>query len=70
MKESSTKYKKLVYDGKYLFDKVTNVYHSATTHDEDQVPHLHVQDTDICINRCAEEYGNPCKNFCPADPIL
>ena len=55
------------FDGNYLFDKVTNVYHSATAHDEDQVPHLHVQDTDICINRCTEEFGNPCKYFCPAD---
>ena len=64
---TSNKYEKLNYDGKYLFDKVTNIYHSATAHDEDQVPHLHVQDTDICITKCVEEYGNPCKNFCPAD---
>ena len=63
----SNKYNNLHYDGKYLFDKVTNIYHSATAHDEDQVPHLHVQDTDICITKCVEEYGNPCKNFCPAD---
>jgi electron-transferring-flavoprotein dehydrogenase len=63
----SNKYNNLHYDGKYLFDKVTNIYHSATAHDEDQVPHLHIQDTDICITKCLEEYGNPCKNFCPAD---
>ena len=63
----SNKYEKLNYDGKYLFDKVTNIYHSATAHNEDQVPHLHIQDTDICISRCTEEYGNPCENFCPAD---
>ena len=62
-----TKYKELNYDGKYIFDKVTNIYHSATAHNEDQIPHLHVQDTDICITRCTEEYGNPCENFCPAD---
>jgi electron-transferring-flavoprotein dehydrogenase len=61
------KYEKINYDGKYIFDKVTNIYHSATAHDEDQVPHLHVQDTDICLTRCTEEYGNPCENFCPAD---
>ena len=64
---SNKKYEKLVFDGKYLFDKETNVYHSATSHDEDQVPHLHVNDTDICISKCTEEYGNPCTNFCPAD---
>ena len=62
-----TKYTELSYDGKYLFDKVTNIYHSATSHNEDQVPHLHIQDTNICITRCTEEYGNPCENFCPAD---
>lgn len=61
------KYDQLSFDGKYLFDKVTNVYHSQTSHDEDQVPHLHVQDTDICTSKCAEEYGNPCQYFCPAD---
>jgi len=66
-RDKLNKYEKLNYDGKYLFDKVTNVYHSATAHDEDQVPHLHVSDTNICISKCAEEYGNPCENFCPAD---
>jgi len=65
--EGNSKYDQLKFDGNYLFDKVTNVYHSATAHDEDQVPHLHIQDTDICINRCTEEFGNPCKYFCPAD---
>jgi electron-transferring-flavoprotein dehydrogenase len=57
----------LVYDGKYLFDKASNMYHSATAHDEDQVPHLHVADTNICITKCTVEYGNPCINFCPAE---
>ena len=31
-KKASAKYKKLNYDGKYLFDKATNIYHSATAH--------------------------------------
>ena len=66
-KTNHQKYKNLQFDGKYLFDKVTNVYHSATGHNEDQVPHLHVKDTNICIERCTEEYGNPCEKFCPAD---
>ena len=61
------KYEKIVFDGTHLFDKVTSVYHSATAHNEDQVPHLHVQDMDICITKCTQEYGNPCENFCPAD---
>ena len=62
-----SKYEKLNFDGKYLFDKVSNVYHSATAHNEDQVPHLHIKDTNICVTKCAEEFGNPCENFCPAE---
>lgn len=61
------KYDDIKYDGKYFFDKVTNVYHSQTAHDEDQIPHLHILDQNLCITRCTEEYGNPCQNFCPAD---
>ncbi|HZU96070.1 MAG TPA: electron transfer flavoprotein-ubiquinone oxidoreductase [Planctomycetota bacterium] len=49
-----------------VFDKVTDVFHSGSTHDEDQPPHLVVTDTDVCHTRCAEEYGNPCQYFCPA----
>jgi electron-transferring-flavoprotein dehydrogenase len=25
-----------------------------------------VADTDLCSTTCAEEFGNPCENFCPA----
>ena len=53
-------------DGKLTFDRLTDVYHSGTRHNEDQPCHLHVLDTDICITRCVEEYGNPCQYFCPA----
>jgi electron-transferring-flavoprotein dehydrogenase len=61
------RYNELNFDGKYLFDKVTDVYHSATAHEEDQIPHLHVRDPDVCITKCPEEFGNPCEKFCPAD---
>jgi len=54
------------FDGKLTFNKVTDVYHAAVGHDEDQPAHLHVLDTEICSTRCAEEYGNPCQRFCPA----
>jgi electron-transferring-flavoprotein dehydrogenase len=54
------------YDGKLTFDKLTDVYHSGTAHDEDQPSHLVVLDTDICRTRCTAEYGNPCVQFCPA----
>ncbi len=47
-------------------DRLASVYFAATEHDEDQPIHLKVPDTDICIGRCTEEYGNPCTRFCPA----
>ena len=57
---------KVAFDGKLTFDKLTDVYHSATKHEEDQPCHLLISDTNICNTRCAEEYGNPCQYFCPA----
>jgi electron-transferring-flavoprotein dehydrogenase len=60
------RYDGLRFDGKLTFNKLTDVYHAAVSHDEDQLAHLHVLDTNICSTRCAEEYGNPCQRFCPA----
>jgi electron-transferring-flavoprotein dehydrogenase len=54
-------------DGKLTFDKLTDLYYSATRHEEDQPAHLVIHDTDICNERCVREFGNPCKNFCPAN---
>jgi electron-transferring-flavoprotein dehydrogenase len=56
----------LELDGRYLLDKLTDVYHSGTTHDEKQPAHLKIIDTEICATRCLEEFGNPCTKFCPA----
>lgn len=53
-------------DGKLTFDRLTDVYHSGTRHDEDQPCHLKVADTNICSTKCVVEYGNPCQYFCPA----
>ena len=53
-------------DGKLTFDRLTDVYHSGTRHEEDQPCHLKVHDLNICATRCVEEYGNPCQYFCPA----
>ncbi len=60
------RYNGLKFDGKLTFNKLTDVYHAAVGHDEDQPVHLHVLDTNICATRCAEEYANPCQRFCPA----
>ena len=53
-------------DGRLAFDKLTDVYHSGTHHEEDQPCHLKIADFDICNHRCTAEYGNPCQYFCPA----
>ena len=54
-------------DGKLTFDKLTDLYHSGTKHEEDQPAHLIIHDTNICESRCVREYGSPCQNFCPAN---
>jgi electron-transferring-flavoprotein dehydrogenase len=54
-------------DGVLTFDKLADVYNSATAHEEDQPVHLLVHDTDICVYQCAVEYANPCQRFCPAN---
>jgi electron-transferring-flavoprotein dehydrogenase len=54
-------------DGKLTFDKLTDLYHSGTKHEEDQPAHLVIQDTNICNTRCVKEFGSPCQNFCPAN---
>jgi electron-transferring-flavoprotein dehydrogenase len=53
-------------DGTLTFDRLTDVYHSGTRHEEDQPCHLRVADTNICSTKCVVEYGNPCQYFCPA----
>lgn len=53
-------------DGRLTFDKLADVYHSGTQHEEDQPPHLKIADLNICNTRCVREYGNPCQHFCPA----
>jgi len=61
--DQSTRFKG---DGKLTFDRLTDVYHSGTRHDENQPCHLVVTDPNICGDRCVREYGNPCQYFCPA----
>ncbi len=54
-------------DGKLTFDKLTDLYHSGTKHEEDQPAHLIIHDTNICEQRCIKEFGSPCQHFCPAN---
>lgn len=62
----NSRYAMLKFDKELTFDKITDVFHAAVAHDEDQPSHLRVLDTEICATRCVEEYGNPCQRFCPA----
>ncbi len=64
--EEARTFRRPKYDGAATFDKLTNVYHSGTKHNEDQPSHLKVADTDLCVTRCASEFNNPCTRFCPA----
>jgi electron-transferring-flavoprotein dehydrogenase len=61
--DQSTRFKG---DGKLTFDRLTDVYHSGTRHEEDQPCHLVVLEPTICGDRCVREFGNPCQYFCPA----
>jgi electron-transferring-flavoprotein dehydrogenase len=61
--DQSTRFKG---DGKLTFDRLTDIYHSGTRHDEDQPCHLIVLEPNICGDRCVREFGNPCQYFCPA----
>ena len=53
-------------DGQLTFDRLTDVYHSGTRHEEDQPCHLVVRNLNVCATKCVVEYGNPCQYFCPA----
>ncbi|HTM37882.1 MAG TPA: electron transfer flavoprotein-ubiquinone oxidoreductase [Terriglobales bacterium] len=54
-------------NGKQTFDKLTDLYHSGTKHEEDQPAHLIIHDTNVCESRCLTEFGSPCQHFCPAN---
>ncbi|MGH8279671.1 MAG: 4Fe-4S dicluster domain-containing protein [Gammaproteobacteria bacterium] len=47
-------------------DRLSSVFFATTSHDEHQPSHLIIHDMNICVDRCAREYGNPCTRYCPA----
>jgi electron-transferring-flavoprotein dehydrogenase len=53
-------------DGKLFFDKLGSVYLTGTSHDEDSLNHLQLQNGDICRTECEPKYKSPCTHFCPA----
>ena len=50
-------------DGKLTFDKLTDLYHSGTKHEEDQPAHLVIHDTNVCNTRCVKEYRQSLPEF-------
>jgi electron-transferring-flavoprotein dehydrogenase len=65
--EESRTFRRPRYDGALTFDKLTDLYHSGTKHEENQPSHLVVTwSHDLCATKCAAEYNNPCTRFCPA----
>lgn len=61
-----SRFEKPAFDDSKSMDKLTDVYHSGTIHEEDQPAHLLVLDSTVCVERCTKEFGNPCQHFCPA----
>ncbi len=47
-------------------DRLASVFFANNSHEENQPVHLKVADTSVCATQCAQEFGNPCQNFCPA----
>ncbi len=56
-------------DGKLTFDKLTDVYHSGTRHEDDQPVHLVIRDTDICNHRCVAGIWQPVPAFLPGGGV-
>lgn len=58
---------KISFDGKLTFDKLTDVYHSGTVHEEQQPCHCKILNPDYCTDEnCKKKYNRPCVKFCPA----
>ena len=61
--------KKLEYpkpDGKLSFDKLSSVYLSNASHEEDQPCHLRLTDPELPIRDNLPKYGEPAQRYCPA----
>lgn len=58
---------KLEFDKVLTFDKVTNVYYSGVNHDEEQVPHVKINDPKTFHDINIKQYGAPCQYFCSAE---
>jgi len=57
----------LEFDKILTFDKATDVFYSGSQHDEEQICHLHVNNTASYKTINIEQYDAPCQYFCPAE---
>jgi electron-transferring-flavoprotein dehydrogenase len=63
-KDKSSKFE---FDKTLTFDKVTDVYFSGALHDETQVPHVQVNNTETYNKINIKEFDAPCQYYCPAE---
>jgi len=54
-------------DEPYIFNKVDDVFYSATMHDEEQVPHLQINNPKSYNEINIPKYDAPCQYYCPAE---
>ncbi|MDR2684421.1 MAG: electron transfer flavoprotein-ubiquinone oxidoreductase [Prevotellaceae bacterium] len=64
--------KKPLFKDKYAnfvqqFDKVTDVFYGGVNHDEEQVPHLQINNPATYAEINIKKYGAPCQYYCPAE---
>lgn len=53
-------------DGVITFDRLSSVFLSNTTHEENQPCHLKLIDADVPIKKNLPEYDEPAQRYCPA----
>ncbi len=54
------------YDGKITFDKLSSVFITNTSHEEDQPCHLQLVDPNVPIHSNLPLYDEPAQRYCPA----
>ncbi|MGE0045590.1 MAG: 4Fe-4S dicluster domain-containing protein, partial [Hyphomonadaceae bacterium] len=67
--EKASRHKPIAYpkpDGVISFDKLSSVFLSNTTHEEDQPAHLTLIDPSVPIRVNLPDYAEPAQRYCPA----
>ena len=58
---------KFDFDKVLTFDKVTDVYYSGVNHDEEQVPHVKINNPELFNTIDIKQFGAPCQFFCSSE---